>query len=97
MKSYLLEYKIKPGNFDKVSELIQKLIEHIQTEEDTLLYSPFHYKLEPNKFIHVISFENEAAEAKHMNSETVKKFMGELELICISQPNLIEVEYISQE
>jgi quinol monooxygenase YgiN len=95
MKSYLLEYKLKPGNFDQVCKLIRDFVEQVQIEEGTLLYSPFHYIEENNKFVHVISFENASAEAMHKEAEYTKKFIEQLSQLTINEPKYVEIKYVN--
>lgn len=95
MKSYLLEYKLKPGNAEKAAELIKKFVESVQNEEGTLLYSPFQYVNENNKFIHVISFENESAEALHKDAEYTKKFVEELSALTVDEPKYTQIKYLN--
>lgn len=97
MKSYLFEYKVKPGMLDQGKELVIKFIEKIQNEEGILLYSPFLYKEETGKFIHIMTFESDAIGKNYLDAEYMKTFIDEITKISINEPKFTEVEYIKED
>lgn len=97
MKSYILEYKLRLGYFEQAEALIREFIEQVQNEEGTLLYTPFQYKEEKTKLIHVITFVNEAAEEKHKSADYTIRFFEELNKLCLAEPKYTEIEYINQD
>ncbi|MBP9758885.1 antibiotic biosynthesis monooxygenase [Candidatus Dojkabacteria bacterium] len=97
MISYLFEYKVKPGMLDQGKQLVVDFIDRIQNEEGILLYSPFLYKEGGGKFIHVITFENEAAKNRYFDAEYTKTFIEEITKISINETKFTEVEYIKED
>jgi quinol monooxygenase YgiN len=97
MKSFLLEYKIKPGMLDLAKDLIRDMVRRLQNEEDVLMFSPFQHKQENGKFVHIIVFIDAEASDKHLNSDIFKKFLEDLATKTIVEPKFSEIEYIESD
>ena len=68
-------YQVKPSAVKKVKEAIQKFVEYVQANEPgTKMYLAWQQKDDPTRFLHLFIFEDAAAQARHGESDAVKRF-----------------------
>jgi len=68
-------YRVKPSAVNKVKEAIREFVAHVQANEpDTQMYLAWQEKNDPTRFLHLFIFADEAAQARHAQSEAVKRF-----------------------
>lgn len=69
------EYRVKPSGVDKVKRAIKDFVAYVQANEPgTHMYLAWQQKDDPTHFLHLFIFENAAAQARHGQSEAVRKF-----------------------
>ncbi len=68
-------YRIKPSAMDKVKDAIKLFVRYVQENEPgTKMYLAWQQKSDPTCFLHLFIFEDAAAQARHGQSEAVKRF-----------------------
>lgn len=68
-------FGVKPESLDRAVGAIREFVDHVAASEPgTLFYVSLQESKDPTRFIHVMAFEDEAAEHVHANSEWVKQF-----------------------
>lgn len=68
-------YQVNPTAVKKVKEAIREFVEYVhQNEPDTKMYLAWQEKNDPTRFLHLFIFEDAAAQARHGESEAVKRF-----------------------
>ena len=68
-------YRLKPEAVEKVKQAIKVFLKYVQENEPgTKMYLAWQEKDDPTRFNHLFIFENEAAQARHGQSEAVKRF-----------------------
>jgi quinol monooxygenase YgiN len=82
-------YRVKPSAVNKVKEAIREFVAHVQANEPgTQMYLAWQEKNDPTRFLHLFIFADEAAEARHGQSEAVKRFES------VYSPELIDGEVV---
>jgi len=72
-------FHVKPESLARCSAAIEEFVAYIRgNEPGTKLYMSLVEETDPHSFLHVMIFEDEAAEQKHRQSESVKRFTGRL-------------------
>jgi quinol monooxygenase YgiN len=68
-------YQVKPSAVVKVRRAIEEFVRYVQANEPgTQMYLAWQHKDDPTRFIHLFIFADEAAQARHGQSEAVKRF-----------------------
>lgn len=68
-------YRVKPSAVNKVKQAIADFVEYVRTNEPgSLMYLAWQEKNDPTHFLHLFIFADEAAQARHGESEAVKRF-----------------------
>src|SRR5262252_5874557 len=68
-------YQVKPTAVHKVEEAIRQFVSYVQANETgTQMYLAWQEKNDPTRFLHLFIFADEAAQARHGQSEAVKRF-----------------------
>lgn len=68
-------YQVKPSGIGKVKQAIQEFVRYVQENEPgTQMYLAWQQKDDPTRFVHLFIFEDEAAQARHGQSDAVKRF-----------------------
>lgn len=68
-------YHVKPEAVGKVKKAIKEFVAYVQANEPgTHMYLAWQKKDDPTHFLHLFIFEDEAAQARHGESEAVKRF-----------------------
>jgi quinol monooxygenase YgiN len=68
-------YQVKPAAVGKVKQAIAELVEYLRASEPgTQMYLAWQQKDDATRFIHLFIFADEAAQARHGQSEAVKRF-----------------------
>ena len=77
-------YQVEDEAVDKVRAGIIEFVDYVrQNEPNTWFYAAWQAKEDPSKFVHLFTFEDEKAHARHGQSEAVKQFEG------VYQPELV--------
>lgn len=72
-------FSLKPEALDRCRSAIEEFVTYVRDNEPgTELYLSLQDAEEPTRFLHVMIFEDEAAEKTHTNSEAVDRFTGTL-------------------
>lgn len=70
-------YRVKPSAVSKVKEAIKEFVEYVEANESgTQMYVAWQQKDDPTHFLHLFIFEDAAAQARHGESEAVRKFQS---------------------
>jgi quinol monooxygenase YgiN len=68
-------YQVKPSAVDKVKKAIDEFVRYVKANEPgTHMYLAWQEQNDPTRFLHLFIFEDEAARARHGESDAVKKF-----------------------
>jgi quinol monooxygenase YgiN len=68
-------YQVKPSAVGKVKQAIEEFVRYVQANEPgTHMYLAWQEKDDPTRFLHLFIFEDAAAQARHGQSEAVKRF-----------------------
>lgn len=68
-------YQVKPSAVNKVKQAIGEFVAYVQANEPgTQMYLAWQEKNDPTRFLHLFIFADEAAQARHGESEAVKRF-----------------------
>jgi len=68
-------YQVKPSAVNKVKEAIREFVAYVQANEPgSQMYLAWQEKNDPTRFLHLFIFADEAAQARHGQSEAVKRF-----------------------
>ena len=68
-------YQVKPAAVGKVKKAIEEFVRYVQANEPgTKMYLAWQRKDDPTQFLHLFIFEDAAAQARHGESEAVKRF-----------------------
>ena len=68
-------YRVKPAAVEKVQQAIKEFVSYVQANEPgTKMYLAWQQKSDPTQFVHLFIFEDAAAQARHGESEVVKRF-----------------------
>ena len=68
-------YQVKPSAVEKVKQAIKEFVRYVQDNEPgTKMYLAWQEKNDPTRFLHLFIFEDAAAQARHGESEAVKRF-----------------------
>jgi quinol monooxygenase YgiN len=68
-------YQVKASAVEKVKKAIQEFVAYVQANEPgTRMYLAWQQKDDPTRFLHLFIFEDEAAQARHGESDAVKRF-----------------------
>ena len=83
-------YRVKPSAVEKVEKAIKEFVAYVQANEPgTQMYLAWQQSDDPTHFLHLFIFEDEAAQARHGQSDAVKQFEA------VYSPELVggEVEF----
>lgn len=68
-------YQVKPSAVEKVKQAIKEFVRYVQENEPgTKMYLAWQQKSDPTRFLHLFIFEDAAAQARHAQSEAVRRF-----------------------
>lgn len=68
-------YRVKPSAVNKVKQGIKDFVAYVQANEPgTKMYLAWQEKNDPTHFLHLFIFEDAAAQARHGESDAVKRF-----------------------
>ena len=68
-------YRVKASGVNKVKEAIKDFVKYVQANEPgTRMYLAWQQKDDPTHFLHLFIFEDAAAQARHGESDEVRKF-----------------------
>jgi quinol monooxygenase YgiN len=68
-------YQVKPSAVNKVKQAIKDFVAYVKANEPgTRMYLAWQQKDDPTRFLHLFIFEDAAAQARHGQSEAVKRF-----------------------
>jgi len=68
-------YRVKPSAVNKVKQGIKDFVAYLQANEpDTQMYLAWQQKDDPTHFLHLFIFKDAAAQARHGQSDAVKRF-----------------------
>jgi len=76
-------FSVKPEALDRCQSAIEEFVTYVRANEPgTKLYLSLQDQADPTRFLHVMIFEDEAAENIHTNSEALDRFL----LSCTRRP-----------
>jgi quinol monooxygenase YgiN len=77
-------YQVKTDAVDQVKAAVVEFVDYVRANEPgTWFYVSWQAEDDPSKFVHLFTFEDEAAHVRHGQSEAVKQFEA------VYQPELV--------
>ena len=71
----LARYQVRPESLDRCLAAIREFVAYVRTnEKGTLRYDVWQETEDPTKFVHLFIFADAAAQARHGESDAVKRF-----------------------
>ncbi len=68
-------YQVTPQAVARVKRAIEEFVQYVKANEPgTQMYVAWQQQDDPTRFIHLFTFQNEAAQTIHSESEAVKRF-----------------------
>jgi quinol monooxygenase YgiN len=68
-------YQVKPSAVNKVKQAIEEFVRYVKANEPgTHMYLAWQQKEDPTRFLHLFIFEDAAAQARHGQSDAVRRF-----------------------
>ena len=68
-------YQVKAAAVDKVENAIDEFVRYVKDNEPgTLMYKSWQLVDDPTRFVHLFTFQDEAAHQAHGTSEAVRRF-----------------------
>ena len=83
-------YTVKPEKLKEVKKAIAEVVAEIREKEPRTLFLVFREE-GTSTFLHLMSFESEAAERKHAQSRYVDRFVKKLYPHCLGRPTFVEL------
>jgi quinol monooxygenase YgiN len=72
-------FAVRPESLSRCEEVIRKFVDDVTSEEaGTRVYVSLRERRDPTRFVHVMVFEDEAAEAAHRDAERTHRFTAAL-------------------
>jgi quinol monooxygenase YgiN len=69
------EYQLSPEGVDAVKRAITEFVDYVRANEPgTQMYKAWQRQDDPTRFLHLFTFESEAAQAIHSESAAVQRF-----------------------
>jgi len=93
MKYTLARYTVKQEKLKEVKKAIAEVVAEIRQHEPRTLYLVFREESKTT-FIHLMSFENEAAERRHAQSRYIDRFVKKLYPNCLGKPVFNEFDLL---
>lgn len=68
-------YRVKASDVEKVKQAIKEFVAYVrESEPGTQMYLAWQQKDDPTHFLHLFIFQDEAAQARHGESDAVRRF-----------------------
>ncbi len=72
-------FAVRPESLARCEEVIRKFVDDVTSQEaGTRVYVSLRERRDPTRFVHVMVFEDEAAEAAHRDAERTHRFTAAL-------------------
>ncbi len=72
-------FAVRPESLPLCEEVIREFVDGVTSEEaGTRVYVSLRERRDPTRFVHVMVFEDEAAEAAHRDAERTRRFTAAL-------------------
>jgi len=69
------EYQVTPEGLDRVKDAIREFVDYVRANEPgTRMYKAWQQQADPTRFVHLFTFEDEAAQTIHSESAAVQRF-----------------------
>jgi quinol monooxygenase YgiN len=85
MTYVLARYTVRPEKLKEVKRAISDFVAEVRRHEPRTLYLVFRNE-DKATFLHLMTFENEAAERRHSQSRYVDRFVKKLYPNCVGRP-----------
>ena len=90
-----VEFEALKGKRKKVVEAIQVFTRAVHfSEPGSRIYVSLQDRINPDKFLHVMAFENEGAELIHQQAGYTREFVEIINRNCKKDPEFKEYEYL---
>jgi quinol monooxygenase YgiN len=97
MRHVMASYRLRRETLEESKAVIQEYLEQVQkAEAGTLSYQCFQSESDPTRFIHLMSFAHEEAEATHAVSPFLKQFSERLFPHCTDGPHYETLQLIAR-
>lgn len=75
-------FRIREGELEAALEAIRSFVAAVADEPGTLVYRSLHDQEDPQRFLHMFEFADEAARDVHASSDAVETFTSVLYPLC---------------
>lgn len=79
-------FTVREEGLAGAQDAIRTFVEHTRTEPGTRRYEPWRSLDRPREFLHLMEFEDAAAEHAHANSEAIRAFTSVLHPLRLGAP-----------
>jgi quinol monooxygenase YgiN len=70
-------YQVRDDGVPAVVAAIKEFVDYVTTSEPgTIMYTAWQQKDDPTRFVHLFTFQDEQAHARHGSSDAVRRFEG---------------------
>ena len=90
----IVHYKVKSDKLGLAVRAIQTFVQAIRADEPHTFYEAYQHKDDPTRFVHTMSFPDEAAEKYHQTSAHTKAFVDVLYPNCEVLPKFTDLSQI---
>lgn len=77
-KTLYAEFTVKPGNEDRVADMMRQLTEEVRREPGNQLFLPYTRETNPREYFVFEVYEDDAAFQEHISADYGARFNGEL-------------------
>lgn len=77
-KTLYAEFTVKPGNEDRVAEMMRQLTSDVRQEPGNQLFLPYTRETNPREYFVFEVYEDDAAFQEHISADYGARFNGEL-------------------
>ena len=77
-KTLYAEFTVKPGNEDRVAEMMRQLTEEVRREPGNQLFLPYTRETNPREYFVFEVYADDAAFQEHISADYGARFNGEL-------------------
>ena len=89
-------FRVRPGAVAEAVAAIEAFVGDIATgEPGTTEYRSYQDADDPTRFVHTMTFIDEAARQVHISTEHVRDFVATLYPLCIDEPEFTDVRTVA--
>lgn len=82
----IAHYKVRQNKLGLVKPVIESFVAAVKANERMTYYAAYSHTEDPTRYVHIMSFPDEAAEKKHQTAVYTKQFVSVLYPNCEESP-----------